>query len=284
MASNLAPGIEILNQSFSQRIEATGEIVFGTIGVFTKGPVNERILVTSVKQLIDVFGEPSDFSASYFLPIAKIIEDGRAPVHVVRVEDSEVSCSAVTVGLSGSDMTASAMSTPIEVDAYPLSYDSVFSSEQVSISGYSDTLTFAAVGPGETYDSVAVSVINYDDYNKMLDFRASLADAITPTDVQSIAETAYTMAVSGQGMTMAIAEELIDPDTSYQVDTQLLDEYIAFENGPSSSDEFGVYEYFGGAFQQAYLVSTDSTKKDRFAQRMFMNRVLEEGSENLEVL
>jgi hypothetical protein len=285
MASNLAPGFELIEQSFSQRIEATGEIVFGTLGVFSKGPVNERIRLTSVKQLIDVFGEPDDFSSPYFLNIQKILES-RTPVEVVRVEERSVKCSGVSFGaaISG-DSGFTSIDSPVDVDAYPLTYDSLFLENdgitQVDLEGFSDTLTFAAVGPGAVYDNVAVSVVNSEDYSKISELKSSLADAITPAEVQAIAETAFTMSLSGSGMTLSLAEELIDPDSSYQVDSQLLDEYLAFENGPEGDDEFAVYEYESGALVSPYLVSSDPKKKDRFAKTMFGPRVVSESSNNL---
>ena len=252
------------------------------MGVFTKGPVNERRRISSLDELVEVFGEPSDFSATYFLPVAKILE--QSPVELVRVEESTVQCASITTGLSGSIGTS--IETSLDVSSYPLTYDAVFIEQdgetQIELpAGLTNTLTFAAVGPGEIYNDIEVSVVNKDDYNAISDFRSSLADAITPSEVQGIAQTAYTLAVSGSGMSLSLAEDLIDVDASYQVDTQLLDEYLAFENGPSSDDEFGVYEYVSGTLQNVYLVSTDPNKKDRFAKKMFANKVIGDVSENL---
>ena len=100
MGSNLAPGTEIIERSFSQRIEAGGNTVFGTLGLFTKGPVNERRKINSTAELVDVFGQPNDDNYTYFFPISKILDE--APVEIVRVEESTKNCSSVTLGLSGS--------------------------------------------------------------------------------------------------------------------------------------------------------------------------------------
>jgi len=125
MGSNLAPSVEITERSFSQRIEAGGEAVFGTLGLFTKGPVNERRRITSLAQFIDVFGKPNDYTYNYFFPIASILD--QAPVEVVRVEERTKKCAGLTVGISGSSSTT--LPTPIEVDAYPLTYDSIFTDD-----------------------------------------------------------------------------------------------------------------------------------------------------------
>jgi hypothetical protein len=286
MASNLAPGVEIIERSFSQRIEPISNTEFATLGMFAKGPVNERRRISSVDELIEVFGRPDDTTYQYFFPIAKILDE--APVYIVRVEEGTKLCSGLTVGISGGDTTS--FDSPVEVDSYPLTYDSIFTDHdkdtdiQVEIpAGMTDTITFAAVGPGTQYNNIEVAVINREDYGRLVDFQTSLAESITPDEITAIGETAYNLALSGQGMPLALAEELIDPDNSYDVDTSLLDNYVAFENGPASDDEFGIYEFESGTFVRAYLVSTDPDKKDRFASSMFANRVLANGSENLRV-
>ena len=43
MASNLAPGVTIIERSFSQRIESGAQKIFATCGLFRKGPVNEAV-------------------------------------------------------------------------------------------------------------------------------------------------------------------------------------------------------------------------------------------------
>jgi phage tail sheath protein FI len=282
MASNLAAGVDIIERHFSQRVEAVGTIAYGTLGVFSKGPVNERRRITSESQMVTVFGKPTKFSAPYFLAISAILD--QAPVEVVRVEDGEVSCAGFTVGLSGGQ--SAAISTPVDVLAYPLTYDSIFTEQdgvtQIQVpNGLTNSMTFLAVGPGEVYNNVQVAVINSADYEAISQFRSSLADAITPTQVQTIAQTTYNLALSGSGMSLSLAEDLIDINASFQVDTQQLDEYLAFENGPSAADEFGVYEYVSGTLQNTYLVSVNPDKKDRYAKSMFANRVIGDTSENI---
>jgi len=115
------------------------------------------------------------------------------------------------------------------------------------------------------------------------DLQISIAEAITPAEVEALGEITYNLAVSGVGIPLSLAEELINPDNSYDVDVQLLDTYVAFETGPSSDDEFAIYEFENNVFVEAYLVSTDPTKKNRFAKTMFANRIIQDSSENIRV-
>ena len=64
MGSNLAPGVEIIERSFSTRIEAGDQTVFATMGLFKKGPVNEATRISSPDQLREVFGKPESFLSS----------------------------------------------------------------------------------------------------------------------------------------------------------------------------------------------------------------------------
>jgi hypothetical protein len=286
MGSNLAPGVEIIERSFSTRIEAGDQTVFATLGLFKKGPVNETTRISSPDQLRDVFGSPDDATFKYFFPISTMLD--QAPVEVVRVEESTVACAGLSIATSGSDTVA--IETPIKVSAYPLTYDSVFTPDDDLITqveftgGEQDTITFAGVGPGQYYNNIQVATINKDDYDLLRDLQLTLAEAVSPADVQAAGQTTYNLALSGSGgLTFSLAEELIDPSNSYDVDEETLDGYLFFENGPSSDDEFGIYEYEGGSIVNAYLVSTDPTKKDAFAKGMFANRVVEDNSVNIRV-
>jgi len=285
MGSNLAPGVEIIERSFSTRIEGGDQTVFATLGLFKKGPVNKATRISSADQLREVFGKPDDSTYKYFFPISSMLD--QAVVEVVRVEQSEKYCAGLTVATSGADTIT--ISTPIQVSAYPLSYDSIFTPDddlvtQVEFTGgEQNTITFASVGPGTYYNNIQVAVVNKADYDLLRGLQLSLAEAITPTDVQTVGQTAYNLAISGSGLTLALAEELIDPSNSYDVDKELLDTYLFFENGPASNDEFGIYEFEGGSIVNAYLVSTNPTKKDAYAKGMFANRVVEDNSINIRV-
>jgi hypothetical protein len=284
MAANLAPGVEIFERSFGVQVNAGQNVSFATLGLFSKGPINEVVQVNSLDQLVQEFGRPNDTSYKFFFPIASILD--QAPVQLVRVEKSETKCAGLTMAISGS--TTYALSTPVSAYAYPLSYDSLFTTDdlgniQINTTGYQDTVTFNAVGPGTYYNTIQVAAVTMSDYEYLRDLQLSLAEARNPTEEQAAGQAAYTLAVSGVGMTLALAQELINPSSSYDVDKELLKAYLFFENGPSASDEFAIYEFENITLVNAYLVSVNPDKKDAFGQGMFANRVVEDGSTNIRV-
>jgi hypothetical protein len=261
---------------------------FSTFGLFNKGPVNEVVRITSTDQLVKKFGRPDDNTYKYFFPISTMLD--QAPVNVVRVEQSDETCAGLTVATSGGETVG--IETPVEVLAYPLTYESVFQPDDQAVpvtqieftGGEENTITFAGTGPGQYYNQVKVAVVNKADYDLLRDLQLSLAEAITPTDVQIVGQTAYNLAISGSGgLTESLAADLIDPSNAYDIDVEALEGYLFFENGPAADDEFGVYEYEGDSLVNAYLVSTDPEKKDIFAKSMFANKVINESSENIRV-
>jgi hypothetical protein len=284
MASNTAPGVEIIERSFGTRVEAGQNVLFSTVGLFSKGPLNEVVVLSSVDQTIETFGRPNDYTYSYFFPIASMLE--QASVNVVRVEKSEVTCAGLSVAVSGA--TTYSLSTPVSAYAYPLTYDSLFTVDdlgntQINLTGYTNTISILAVGPGTYYNNTKVAIIDADDYSALRDLQLSLAEARTATEIQAAGQTAYNLAVSGSGMTFALAEELIDPSSSYAVDASLLDTYLFFDRGPEGTKEFGIYEFESDSLVNAYLVSTDPEAKDSFGKSMFANQIIENNSVNLRV-
>ena len=288
MGSNLAPGVEIIERSFSQRIESGALTKFATLGMFSKGPVNEATKINSPAELEEIFGAPDDSNYQYFFPVSTMLE--QAPVELVRVEESTKKCAAFTVGVSGS----AGLQTPettIDVGAYPLTYDSLYTPDDDLVTqidlvtlDMQDTITVAAVGPGTYYNNISVAFVNSADYALLQEMQLSLAEALTPAEVQAVGQTTYATAVSGSGgLDSALAMELIDPSNSYDVDEELLDAYLSFENGPNSATQFGIYEFEGSSLVGSYLVSVDPTEKDQFAKTIFANRVVADSSINIDV-
>lgn len=282
MASpNLSPGVEIIERSFSQRIEAASEVSFAALGLFTKGPVNEATRIASIDELVTTFGKPDAYTYTYFLPISTILD--QAPVNVVRIEEDTVYCSGLSVGTSGASTVT--LSTPAQVLAYPTTYASLFleqdSVTQISLSGIGNSITFLAVGPGTSYNNTQVAVINNDDFGYLRDLQVSLAEALNPSEVQAAGQTAYLISASGSGMTFSLAEELIDPAASYSVDQELLKTYLSFQNYPVDDTQFAIYEFENDVYVNSYLVSIDPAAKDAYNKSMFANDVVALGSTNI---
>jgi len=69
MAFQVSPGINVSEVDLTAVVPAVSSSVGAIAGVFRWGPVNERILVSSEKELVQYFGEPSSyFKGSYSAP------------------------------------------------------------------------------------------------------------------------------------------------------------------------------------------------------------------------
>ena len=310
MAENTKAGVEIIERSFSQRIEQSSITSFMTMGAFSKGPVNEAIKLESRRSLVDIFGAPSEFNYQYFFPIATML-DATNSVWVVRVEDKEVKCPGITVGealvsISGSYVhpngsvgvgeTVKITNTP-KTDLYPLNYLDLATNANTgsvsapSLSGglYSESeitnqINVFAVGPGPLYNNIGFAMLNKADYDLLQDLQAELAETFEPDELLALGQTTYDLAVSGSGVTLEIIEDIIDPNNNYRINVAALNQYLSFEYGPTSDDQFAFYEFSNGNLIGNWVVSTDRDGKDSLGQSIFVNNVIANGSNNLVVL
>lgn len=280
-SSNQAPEISFVERPFSQRIEPGSATIFATIGMFSKGPVNERVQINSPTELKDTFGTPSDYNYQYFLPISTILDV--APCYVVRVEESTKYCAGSTVAVSGGNTVKNA--TPVQVQYYPLSYDTLFTgvTPPIDLTGLTDSISILAVGPGTLYNNIGYSIITAADYNQLQTLALDISEAQTPSALQTVGQTAYNLAVSGSGITFDLIEDLIDPSNSYKVDTELLQTYLQFDFGPQGTTQFAFYEFSNDTLLNYWLVSVDPEEKDQFSKVMFANTVIGDSSDNLKV-
>ena len=59
MAFTLSPSVSVTETDFSGIVSLVATTPAAFVGRFDKGPVNERILISSVKELQETFGTPS---------------------------------------------------------------------------------------------------------------------------------------------------------------------------------------------------------------------------------
>jgi len=83
MAFQVSPGVEVKEIDATNVIPAVSTSIGGSAGHFTKGPVDTPITVSSEKQLVDIFGEPTAETFKYFGPMAGFLKYGNA-LKVVR--------------------------------------------------------------------------------------------------------------------------------------------------------------------------------------------------------
>ena len=83
MAFQVSPGVEVKEIDATNVIPAVSTSIGGSAGFFTKGPVDTPITVSSEKQLVETFGEPTAETFKYFGPMAGFLKYGNA-LKVVR--------------------------------------------------------------------------------------------------------------------------------------------------------------------------------------------------------
>lgn len=66
MAFSLSPGITVREFDLSLYAQQLSATILGLVGIFTKGPVNERTLITNESDLVDVFGRPTTNAYGFY--------------------------------------------------------------------------------------------------------------------------------------------------------------------------------------------------------------------------
>ena len=314
MAENTRAGVEIIEKSFSQRIEQNSITAFMTVGAFSKGPVNEAIRLGSRKELVDTFGAPNDVNYKYFFPIATML-DATNSVWVTRVEDSSKICAGITIGesqvsvtgVSGIDYIANTSDIEVgdtikiqnscAVASYPLGYASLnelnagtVASPSLSGGFYdgsseiTNQVSVFAVGAGTLYNNIGFAIINKSDYDLLKEIQAELSETFTEEELLTLGMTTYNQALSGSGLTAEIAKELINVNNNYTINLGVLNQYLSFEYGPTNDTQFGFYEFQNGNLIGNWVVSADRDGKDQLGQSIFANNVIENNSYNLRVI
>ena len=290
-----SPGIEIVERDLTLRIPSVTSSVGAIVVASEKGPVNVVTQVTDEKDYVDKFGIPNDTNYKHFFTAAAFL-GGSNSLYVVRTEDSTKLCAGATVGLSGGNL--SVLPTPKAVSNYPLSYDAI--SEHESVDGVvnlfdSELFHVYAVGAGTYYNGIKVAVVGAQDYDLLKQFKEELSQAVSLTDLQTIAKKWYTgtpatTATPDLGNYLSdkplLRDELINPLKSYEVNTKLLAEYVSFETGPAiqyddtveppvikgllDQDEFAVYVWdTQGNLTEQYIVSKELNSVNSQGSRDF---------------
>jgi len=117
MAFQVSPGVEVKEIDATNVIPAVSTSIGGSVGFFAKGPVDTPITVSSEKQLVETFGEPSAATFKYFGPMAAFLKYGNA-LKVIRVTGSDAlnACGSAAAG----DSTAQLIKTQDAYDALTL--------------------------------------------------------------------------------------------------------------------------------------------------------------------
>ena len=98
MAFQVSPGVEIKEIDLTNIIPAVSTTSTGFAGFFNWGPVGQRINISSVNQLNEVFRGPDDANANHWFTAANFLAYG-SNLNVVRVVDSTSKNSGTSQGI-----------------------------------------------------------------------------------------------------------------------------------------------------------------------------------------
>ena len=85
MAFQLSPGVNVTEKDLTTIVPAVATTNAGFVGLFNWGPVNQRILVDSENNLVQLFGTPDDINAEWWFCAANFLGYGNN-LQVVRGE------------------------------------------------------------------------------------------------------------------------------------------------------------------------------------------------------
>lgn len=86
MASLLSPGVSVTTKDLSQVTTSAGDSAACFSGDFVKGPVNTPVLITSVQELKDTFGNPTKYNYNQWYQVYNFLQYS-GEIYVVRAAD-----------------------------------------------------------------------------------------------------------------------------------------------------------------------------------------------------
>jgi hypothetical protein len=93
MAFQVSPGVNVSEIDLTTVVPAVSTTEGGFAGVFSWGPVDQRILVESENELVNRYGKPTDNNAETFFTAANFLAYGNK-LYVVRVANTQLTPSA----------------------------------------------------------------------------------------------------------------------------------------------------------------------------------------------
>lgn len=147
MAFQVSPGVLVQERDISSVIPAVATTPAGIAGYFQWGPADQRILVDSENNLVQLFGAPDNDTYDYFFSAANFLNYGNN-LQVVRVVHS--SSKNAVAGPTSGDNSILIKNSDV--------YDNATSSGTVGYSGASATAHFAAKYAGSLGNSLKIDL------------------------------------------------------------------------------------------------------------------------------
>ena len=105
-STQLSPGVVVLERDLTNVVNATVDNIAAIVGSFEKGPVEQVTSITSEKELLSIFGKPTNFNYEYWFSAAQFLLYG-GTVKVVRAMNDSLKNAIDTAQFTVSTFSAS---------------------------------------------------------------------------------------------------------------------------------------------------------------------------------
>ena len=105
-STQLSPGVVVLERDLTNVVNATVDNIAAIVGSFEKGPVEQVTSVTSEKELLSIFGKPTDYNFEYWFSTAQFLLYG-GTVKIVRAMNDSLKNAIDTAQYTVSTFSAS---------------------------------------------------------------------------------------------------------------------------------------------------------------------------------
>lgn len=106
MATLLSPGVAVTTKDLSQVTTSAGDSAACFSGDFVKGPVNTPILISSVQELKDTFGNPTKYNYNQWYQVYNFLQYS-GEIYVVRAADLNGTPSETSLNYNSNEFVSS---------------------------------------------------------------------------------------------------------------------------------------------------------------------------------
>ena len=246
MGNMLSPGVQITERDLSLYTPAVSSSIGAFVGQASRGPVYQKTLVTNERELVELFGEPTDDNYKDFFTAASFLSYTNT-LYFTRVVSKSTAKNAMLV-VEGSSTPLSATSTPLSGAGAYLEFhneNEIFGASGTeftpAIAG-ATSLEFYSKYPGAyTTEDVKIVIINKATYDNL----------------------ANETSLSGYSN---VIEDSLDSNDEFYIFVLALDQGVT----PSTY-----------VLTEKFKVSTTSTKLDNSGNSMYVETVINRSSKYL---
>jgi len=243
MGFYISPQVAVIERDLSAYVPGIATSIACYVGNFPEGPVNQRTLITSERNLAELFGNPTDTNYEDFYSCEGYLRKGRK-LYVTRAVDKAVAKNA-SIGISPTTVTGSGTSADyIQFESEANIFNSS-GTDYLPVYNVNDNLRISAKYPGLLGNTdIKVAVINSSDW--------------------------YSPPISGSATLSGYEQYVDNPPVSGATD-----EFVVLVSVKGSDGTFNVVETF--------TVSSTPSKKDGNGDTFFVENDLYKNPEDLDI-